>query len=53
MPATTISEYRASVFPPSLARLMERPRPSEPTTSSAVTARVSATDDERRTPVAT
>ena len=47
-----ISAYMTSIAPPDCATLIERPSPAEPITSSAVTARISATAEEIRTPVA-
>ena len=52
-PVAMISAYMTSIAPPDCATLIERPSPAEPITNSAVTARISATEADRRRPVMT
>jgi hypothetical protein len=51
-PVARINAYISSSLPPDLARLIERPNPAAPITSSAVTVRISDTADAMRMPVA-
>src|SRR5712692_481252 len=51
-PATAMSAYMSGKSPPEAAMLIALPSPGTPTTSSEVTARISATEDARRSPVA-
>ena len=52
IPVAMISAYISSSLPPERATLIDRPRPAEPITSSAVTVRISDTAEAIRRPVA-